>query len=426
MSESADNAIDDGRVCVFKVQHLGVPLPIEIGEALIMPVPAPGDELWGTEFQQKWLQRWFADENEVTSVIRVPYDVSIGKDDANAKARKLAEDALARLRLALDEARDVHQNQVRFVLDGVKWIPGGTMGWALTGPVAFSLNIVETDPMLERVMANQFLDLPLFPANDVEQRAARAVEWLDRAYKESDEMIQVLHRFSALESILGDQSDGLKAHALAIRRATLAFETDGMFRHPSRLFELYDEVRSYAVHGEKIERPLEADEASKFGWDTREAVAQFIRYAAENGLTKRREVRAALDTSESRSNILTRLVEADPKIWSKYAPSPMTFNEVLTALDGMIGKELGVSYSSGGGTVFSFFNGVLVSGRDATDAEIFERDEDSTELLFSNAVTITLDPARFKHAELTASDNGEILTVTLGRAKISFIAAELT
>lgn len=425
MSEVTPEKSDAGRVCLFKVMHLKVPGPIEICEALIMPVPGKDHEIWGTDFQSEWLQRWFSDENEVASLIRVPYDMSIGDDDANEAARTMAEDALARLRLALDSERDIHQNQARFVLDGVKWIPGGTMGWALSGPVPFSLEIVQADPMFGRVTANRFLQVPLIPSTDVERRAARAIEWLDRAHLESDEMIQLLHRFSALEAILGDQSDGLKAHALAIRRATLALETEGMFRHPSQLFELYDEVRSYAVHGEEVERPLEPNEVSKFGWDAREAIDQFLRFAEGRRLTERKEVRAALDSSESRATILMRLAEADPKVWAKYAPSPMTFSDVLLALLGMVGTELVVSYSSGGATVFSFFSGVLVGGIDAADAEVFGRDAESVELQFSNDVTITLDPAQFKHAEITANDNGEILKVTIGRTKISFIAAAL-
>jgi len=64
-------------------------------------------------------------------------------------------------------------------------------------------------------------------------------------------VLECLYLFFALEAILGDRSEGLKAPALAIRRALLGWLVTSGFSHPSRTFLLYDDLRSAAaVHGE--------------------------------------------------------------------------------------------------------------------------------------------------------------------------------
>lgn len=414
-----------GRVCVFKVKPLRVEREIAIGDALLMPVPPPDNEIWGTDFQREWLERWFSDNHEIASLVRVPYDPTLGEPDADIQARKLAEAALARYRLAVDAEGNFHPNQLQFTLDDVRWIPGGTMGWSLGGGVPIGLEIVESDPASKVISESRFLSVPTTPAGDIERRVARAITWLDRAYLESDELIQLLHRFSALEALLGDASDGLKGHELAIRRATLASMVEGVFRHPKKTFDLYKEVRSYATHGEEV-RELEPDEGTKFAWDAREAVDQYIRYADQHGFSRRSKLVAALDGSETRAEIVARLVQEDGEKWAPYAPSPMTFGAVIMTLLGMLGSEVVVSYSSSDAVNFSRFSGVLESGIDAAHAEVLDRDQESVELQFNNGVVLTLDPKQFKHAEQTAPGDGAILTVRIGRAKISFIAADLS
>ena len=62
---------------------------------------------------------------------------------------------------------------------------------------------------------------------------------------------ELLYLFFALEAMLGDKSEGLKAPALAVRRAIRGLVTRDGFIHPARTYLLYDEVRSAAVHGEE-------------------------------------------------------------------------------------------------------------------------------------------------------------------------------
>lgn len=305
------------RTCVFTVFGLKLPREIEVGEATIMPVPTdPEHEIWGSEFQRGLVAPKEGDEVGTISLLRVPYDASLG-ERADDLAREKAKAALARLRLALDRERDIHDRQLRFRLGGARWILGGTTGFAEGEGAAYPLEAGEADPMLDRLVDDRFLRIPLEPATDVEKRAAIAVGWIDRAHFEDSEMVQLLFRFSALEAILGDTSEGLKAHELAIRRATLAFELDGMFRHPSKTFDLYDQVRSAAVHGESVP-VLPPGEASKFAWDVRDALDQYLRFAEGKGLSKRKDIRVALDSSESRAKIIGPLVAEDPKKWRPY------------------------------------------------------------------------------------------------------------
>lgn len=402
-----------------------MPHPIKVGEAEVFPIPEdPATEFFVTEEQQGWLERWLDRDQGAASLIRVPYDASLG-DNAKFAARALAEAALDRLRLAFDSEDWIYPEHLRFEIGGVRWVPNVEVGWAMRRPAVFPLEPINEDPMLESVESSRFLALPLEPTNDIQRRASIAAQWMSRAYFEGDQTVQLLFRFSALEAILGNKAEGLKGYELAIRRATLAWEVDGMYRHPSAVFDLYDKVRSAAVHGEAVPE-LDKDDASKFTWDSREAIDQFLNYADQYGFTKRSQVRAKLDTCENRAKLIARLVQEDAKKWSPFAPSPMTYDEVLTKLLGMMGREVVVSYSAGNARVFSFFGSTLVSGLDAPDAEALQRDVESLELQFGNGVSVTLDPSQFKHAEMTSNDNGAILKVTFGDATISLTDADLS
>lgn len=76
------------------------------------------------------------------------------------------------------------------------------------------------------------------------------MRWIEQAFVVGDkQLLELLFCFFALEALLGDKSDGLKAHALAFRRALLGSVVRGHFAHPNRLALLYDKVRPAAVHG---------------------------------------------------------------------------------------------------------------------------------------------------------------------------------
>ena len=125
----------------------------------------------------------------------------------------------------------------------------------------------------------------------------------------------MLFLFFALESILGNKAEGLKAHSLALNRAMLGLIVDGGFAHPARTYLLYDEVRSAAVHGE--EAP-EVDEkvVRQFADDVRVAINQYLWFAVDRGFTKRKQLRCALQADERRANLIKSLLNDDPKLWA--------------------------------------------------------------------------------------------------------------
>jgi hypothetical protein len=103
----------------------------------------------------------------------------------------------------------------------------------------------------------------------------------------------MLFLFFALESLLGDKSEGLKAAGLAFRRAMLSIATTERFAHPDRMLLLYDRVRSAAVHGEQVPE-VTWDLVSRLAWDIRLAMNEYLDYAEAEGHRKRSQVRKAL------------------------------------------------------------------------------------------------------------------------------------
>jgi len=98
---------------------------------------------------------------------------------------------------------------------------------------------------------------------------------MERACLTGDELIALLYRFFALEALLGDKSEGLKAHGLAFREMMLSRIVSGGFRHPNATFFFYDQIRSAAVHGEEDPAVAQAD-AAGFEWAARDALTNYL------------------------------------------------------------------------------------------------------------------------------------------------------
>jgi hypothetical protein len=215
--------------------------------------------------------------------------------------------------------------QLRFRLGPVVWFDDSIRaGW--TSPPEEGWELELDDGLLRHATSQQISTLPAEPSNDVESRAERALEWFERAQLAVDPMVQLLYLFSALEAILGDRSEKLKAPALAVRRAMLGLLTSGGFTHPNRTYLLYDEVRSYAIHGE-APRPISQREVDDLAWDVRRAINEFLEYARAKGFTKRAHVRKALDEHERRDSVVEGLLRDDPELWSRYLKPPSRKSE---------------------------------------------------------------------------------------------------
>src|SRR5260221_1788361 len=75
---------------------------------------------------------------------------------------------------------------------------------------------------------------------------------MNRPLLPPEPLVQLLYLFFALEALLGDKAEGLKAPLLAYRRAILGEAAGHGFTHPSVTFVLYEDVRSAAVHGGEV------------------------------------------------------------------------------------------------------------------------------------------------------------------------------
>ncbi len=220
------------------------------------------------------------------------------------RARPVAARALRLLRATLREEPWLPDRQLRFRLGSVVWFDDSIRaGW--TSPLDEGWELELDDGLLRHATSQEISALPDAPRNDVERRLELALEWFERGQLAVDPIVELLYLFFALEGILGDKSEGLKAPSLAVRRAMLGLLTSGRFVHPNRTYLLYDEVRSAAVHGEAPRRRVIGQrEVDKFAWDVRRALNEFLGYARREGFTKRAQVRKALDGHERRASVV--------------------------------------------------------------------------------------------------------------------------
>ncbi len=153
--------------------------------------------------------------------------------------------------------------------------------------------------------------------NDLERHAARALSWIEDSMIEGDPLRSLLFLFFALEAMLGDRSEGLKAHGLAYRRALLSFATRETFADPNRAYLLYDEVRSAAVHGEEPPLVSEKDRLA-FMWDIRLALGEYLELVTREGFETRRQLLRYLREHPDGQRLGDWLTEVDEVTWSKF------------------------------------------------------------------------------------------------------------
>lgn len=189
------------------------------------------------------------------------------------RARVDGERALRLLRATLRAHHWLPDIQLRFRLGTAMWFDDSRIGWARRPGDGSELEL--GDDLVAVATSQPLSTLPPVPTNDVERRVTRALEWFERSQLADDPLMELLALFFALETILGDKSDGAKAPGLALRRAMLGLVTSGHFAHPSDTYSLYDEVRSKAVHGEQ---PPDVDQrvVDSLAWDVRLALNEYL------------------------------------------------------------------------------------------------------------------------------------------------------
>jgi hypothetical protein len=178
-------------------------------------------------------------------------------------------------------------------------------------------DLTVSEKLLEHIGLSPVWELPLSPRSDIEKRALRAVAWMERSRLSTDNLVSLLYLFIALEALLGDESEGLKADMLAFRQMALSHIDEGSFAHPNKTWALYDQVRSTAVHGEE-DPVVTASDLYQFEWSTRNTLSAYLRLATARGFTKRRQLTQALERDPSVPELAAWLHDNAGTDWDKY------------------------------------------------------------------------------------------------------------
>lgn len=230
-------------VCYVPVEFLTVPSETEVFGIRLLPVD---DERIPTVAGD-----WFGREKPIGSFAAVDVQGTDYRRMAE-RARRVASHALRVLRIALREHRSIANPQLRFRLGRAHAFAGRFTGWQEREDVAYDLTFAGDLPAVAG--SQPVSTMPAEPSTDVGRKADLALRWLERAWFANEPLIGFLYLFFALEALLGDKREGLKAHGLAFRQAMLGHLVTGMFSHPNETWFLYDQVRSGAVHGEDAQR----------------------------------------------------------------------------------------------------------------------------------------------------------------------------
>lgn len=231
------------------------------------------------------------------------------------RALEKAERAVRLLRVSLRADRWVPDAQLLFRVGVHAWFDDGASTWQRDSGAGSVLTLDKG--LRQHLDTEPIASLPERAESDLYQRVERALRWFDRAQRETDPVIALLFLFSALEGLLGEKSEGLKAGKLAMRRAMLGSLASGGFTDPDRTLRLYDEVRSYAVHGE--ETPVVGENlVARFSDDVRRALNEVLSFAELEGITTRKALRRALDGHERRDKVKAGLRERNPELWEKF------------------------------------------------------------------------------------------------------------
>ena len=292
-------------VCYLPVEYLTVTTEREILGVRLLPLgteemPPPG--------------AWFRLNEPVGVAVAVPVK-GTNHGLMAERARATAEHALQVLRVALKLAYpSILDPQVRFRLAESWAFSEHASGFAVGPNRVYGLDLGGNLPELE---AEPVLQLPEMPRNHLERQAFLAVQWINRGMFATEPVVTLLYHFFALEALLGDRSEGLKAPLIARRRAVLAAAMDTAFLHPHENYFLYDKVRSVAVHG-GVAGEVTEDTVQTFSWDVRTALQQFLAYAEREGFTKQSDLADALDNHPKHEELLAWLRTNGGPLWDKY------------------------------------------------------------------------------------------------------------
>ncbi len=307
-------------ICYLPVEHLALNNELEIQGVRLLPcssdeIPKPG--------------RRFSLEPPLGCVAAVRVEgTSYGR--MGKRAREEAEHVLRVLRVALRDHLAIIDRQLWFTLGERYAFDDRLAGWQRRGTTAYELTFDRS--LDDLVRQSPIAAMPLVPQNQLERKADLALRWIERGLLRTEPLVKLLYFFFALEALLGDKAEGLKAPVLAFRRAMLGEAVGHGFTHPSVTLILYDEIRSAAVHGGEVPDVTE-DVVGKFAWDVREALNEYLTYGAAQGFTKQSKLVQALDSHPEHDRMYRWLRENGGDRWAAYLDSSSTtdLRELLAA-----------------------------------------------------------------------------------------------
>lgn len=214
----------------------------------------------------------------------------------------------------------MHHFQLRFRIGIGYAFDDRLQGWNRRSDDAYELTLTEQG--VKELFGHPALSLPMSGRSDIEEKAALAMDWMERACLTGDNLIAMLYRFFALEALLGDKSEGLKAHGLAFREMMLSHIVEGGFRHPNATFFYYDQIRSVAVHGGQVP-DVPKDAATQFEWAVRDALCNYLAVARQHGFAKRGKLLQVLSQHPDKPELLTWIRDYGGPDWNKFLEGEM-------------------------------------------------------------------------------------------------------
>ncbi len=255
---------------------------------------------------------WFVLEKPTGCVAAVEVEGSSYARMAD-RARDQVNHLLRALRVAAAEY--VHDRQLRFRIGIGYAFDARFSGWNRRDDEAYELELTQGEA--EKLLSHPAMSISAPPRTDVEAKAALAMEWMERACLTGDSLVAMLYRCFALEALLGDKSEGLKAPGLAFRQMMLSHLIEGGFRHPNATFFYYDQIRSVAVHGgQPPEVPRDA--AGKFEWAVRDTLANYLTLARQQGFARRGRLLKFLDEHPDRPKLIEWLKNFGGPRWELF------------------------------------------------------------------------------------------------------------
>jgi len=229
------------------------------------------------------------------------------------RARDRVNHLLRAMRIA--QSGRVHGFQLRFRIGIGYAFDDRLRGWNRRDDEAYELTL--TEQVANELLSHPAMSVPMSKRSDVEDKAALAMGWMERACLTGDNLIAMLYRFFALEALLGDKSEGLKAHGLAFREMMLSHVIEDGFRHPNATFFYYDQIRSVAVHGGQAP-DVPPKVASQFEWAVRDALINYLALARQQGFSKRGKLLQFLDQHPDKPKLLTWIRDHGGPDWDKF------------------------------------------------------------------------------------------------------------